>query len=451
MNIILLSGGSGKRLWPLSNNIRSKQFIKILKNDDGDYESMVQKIYRKLLSFNKKSKIVVATSKNQVSVLHNQFGKDIGISVEPERRDTFPAILLAAVYMKEKMNVREDEVITVCPVDPCVDDIYFSTLKEMNNLVKETGDLVLMGIEPTKPSEKFGYIIPQNKNRFSKVKLFKEKPNLKMAEEYIKSGALWNGGVFAFRLEFILRKAHEFVEFDSYQDLYKKYNQLDRVSFDFAIVEKEKNAWVIRCGGTWHDLGTWDELTDVIEENVIGNAILNDTCDNVHIINELDIPMICVGLKDIVAIASLDGILISDRKQSAQIKPYVDRLDQIARYQEKSYGVFRIIDIGEQSMTIKVDMDAGKHMNYHSHDYRDEVYTVIEGEGRIILDNIVQMVSPGKIAIIPAGVKHTVIADTDLKLIEVQLGKKISINDKRIFEWDIDKMIINRKQSKDAL
>ena len=125
MNIVLLSGGSGKRLWPLSNDIRSKQFIKIFKKEDDTYESMVQRIYRQIKSIDQDAKITIATSKAQVSSIHNQLGDEVGISVEPCRRDTFPAIALAAEYLKDVMHVGLDEVIVVCPVDPYVNDDYF--------------------------------------------------------------------------------------------------------------------------------------------------------------------------------------------------------------------------------------------------------------------------------------------------------------------------------------
>ncbi len=436
MNIILLSGGSGKRLWPLSNDIRSKQFIKILKNENGDYESMVQRIYRKLLSIDSGIKLTIATSKSQVSALHNQLGEGVGISVEPERRDTFPAIALAASYLKDRMQVGEDEPVVVCPVDPYVEDNYFSILKEMSDMVGDEDGLVLMGIEPTEPSEKFGYIIPTDKSHVSEVRTFKEKPDTETAKSYINEGALWNGGVFAFRLGYLLERAHELLDFENYEDLYQTYDKLEKISFDYAVVEKEEHVRVVRYAGRWQDLGTWDVLTEVIEDNVIGNAIVSDSCENVHVINELDTPMICMGLKDVVAFASPDGILVSDKEQSSKIKPFVDSLNQIAMYQEKSYGVFRIIDIGEESLTIKVDMDAGEHMHYHSHEFRDEVYTVIEGTGRIIVGGIMQTVRPGNVVTVPAGSKHTVIADTDLKLIEVQIGKSISIKDKTIYNWE---------------
>ena len=177
MNIILLSGGSGKRLWPLSNDIRSKQFVKIFKNEDGTYESMVQRMYRQIKKVDKNATITIATSKTQVSVIHNQLGNKVGISVEPCRRDTFPAIALAAAYLKDVKGIDLDEPVIVCPVDPYVNEDYFVALTKLSFQVKkDESNLVLMGIEPTYPSEKYGYIIPIDDLNISNVRFFREKP-----------------------------------------------------------------------------------------------------------------------------------------------------------------------------------------------------------------------------------------------------------------------------------
>ena len=214
MNIILLSGGSGKRLWPLSNDVRSKQFIKFFKAEDGGYESMVQRVYRQIKKVDTDATVTIATSKTQVSAIHNQLGENVGISVEPCRRDTFPAIALAAAYLKDVRGISEEEAVVVCPVDPYVENDYFEALKALGDrAVVSDANLVLMGIEPTYPSEKYGYIIPSGKEQVSKVSMFKEKPTQEAAKEYIEKGALWNGGVFAFKLGYVLKRAHELIDF----------------------------------------------------------------------------------------------------------------------------------------------------------------------------------------------------------------------------------------------
>lgn len=434
MNIVLLSGGSGKRLWPLSNDTRSKQFIKIFKTDTGDYESMVQRVYRQIRSVDKEANITIATSKSQVSAIHNQLGTDVGISVEPCRRDTFPAIALAAAYLHDVQKISLEESVVVCPVDPYVEQDYFEAIQKLGERAADSeANLVLMGIEPTYPSAKYGYIIPEDTGDISRVSMFKEKPDVETAKTYIVKGALWNGGVFAFRLGYVLGRAHELIDFRVYHDLYEKYDRLTKISFDYAVAEHEPQIEVMRFGGMWKDMGTWNTLTEAMESPSIGKAILNENCDNVHVVNELDVPVLCMGLKDVVVAASPEGILVSDKAQSSYIKPFVDAIDQQIMFAEKSWGNFRVIDIEEGSMTIKVTLNAGHKMNYHSHERRDEIWNVIEGEGRTIIDGVERKVTAGDVITMKAGTPHTIIADTALQVIEVQIGQEISVADKKKF------------------
>lgn len=434
MNLVLLSGGSGKRLWPLSNDIRSKQFIKLFKTADGDYESMVQRVYRQIKDVDRDATVTIATSKSQVSAIHNQLGDQVHVCMEPCRRDTFPAIALAAAFLHDVKGLNREESVVVCPVDPFVERDYFVALQQLGTLAaKNTANLVLMGIEPTYPSEKYGYIIPEDSQHVSKVKTFKEKPDTATAQQYIRSGALWNGGVFAFKLGYLLDKAHELITFTDYDDLFSKYESLNKISFDYAVVEQEPDIAVMRFAGQWKDLGTWNTLTEAMEDPNVGNVIQDETCENVHVVNELDVPVLCMGLKDVVVSASPEGVLVSDKAQSSYIKPYVDQITQQVMFAEKSWGSFRVLDVEDRSMTIKVTLKAGHSMNYHSHDRRDEVWTVISGHGRTIVDGMEQPVKPGDVVTMQAGCRHTIIADTELKVIEVQLGEEISVHDKHKF------------------
>ncbi|WP_320122788.1 sugar phosphate nucleotidyltransferase [uncultured Sphaerochaeta sp.] len=434
MHIVLLSGGSGKRLWPLSNEVRSKQFIKFFKKEDGSYESMVQRVHRQIREVDPNATITIATSKTQVSAIHNQLGKDIGISVEPCRRDTFPAIALAAAYMHDVQNVGEKEAVVVCPVDPFVDDAYFSMLEQVGKQAeKGEANLVLLGIEPTYPSEKYGYIIPSDGNSVSKVSTFKEKPDAATAETYISSGALWNAGVFAFRLGYLLETAHNLIDFTDYHDLFAKYETLNKISFDYAVVEKESEIQVMRYEGMWKDLGTWNTLSESMSEPIVGIGEMDDSCTDVQIINELDIPILAMGLHDVIICASAEGVLVSDKERSSQIKQYVESFKQPIMFAEKSWGSFRILDVGKESLTIKAILQAGGQMHYHSHRQRDEVWTVIGGRGIVVLDGERRAVNASDVISIKRGVKHTIIAETELTLIEVQHGKAITVEDKETF------------------
>ena len=431
MNIILLSGGSGKRLWPLSNDIRSKQFIKIFKTENGDYESMVQRVYRQIRAMDETATVTIATSKTQVSAIHNQLSENVNVCVEPTRRDTFPAIALATAYLHDVLGVSRDDSVVVCPVDPYVNEDYFAAVKRLSDMAKEgSSNLILMGIEPTYPSEKYGYIIPGDKEEVSPVVAFKEKPDLQKAKEYLSQGALWNGGVFAYRLSYVLKKTEELIGFSDYQKLFDGYKDLNKISFDYAVVEKEPDIQVLRFGGQWKDMGTWNTLTEAMEEPSIGEVMLNESCENVHVVNELDVPVLCMGLKNMVVSASAEGILVSDKEQSSYIKPFVDKISQQIMFAEKSWGSFRVLDVEEESMTIKVILNPGHKMNYHSHEHRNEIWNVIAGNGKAILDGREQTVKPGDVLYMPAGCSHTIIADTELKVIESQLGRDITVQDK---------------------
>ena len=430
MNIVLLSGGSGKRLWPLSNDVRSKQFIKLFKKDD-EYESMVQRVYRQITTVDFNANITIATSKSQASAIKNQLGEKISICVEPCRRDTFPAIVLAVAYLHDELKVEENEAVVICPVDPYVDNTYYEAVKELQRLA-EYGDanLTLMGIEPTYPSEKYGYIIPENGTKISKVKEFKEKPDTEKAKEYLEQKALWNAGIFAFKIGYLLEKAHSMIEFKDYKDLYNKYEKLSKISFDYAVVEEEKSIQVLRYIGDWKDVGTWNMMSEVMADKTKGKAILDEACENTNVVNELNIPILCMGCEDMIIAASGDGILVSNKERSGYMKPYVEKIEVDAMYAEKSWGTYTVIDAQSESLTVKISMKSGEKMSYHMHNYREEVWTVVSGKGKVVIDEEKKIVYAGDVIKIPKGCKHSIEAIENLDLIEVQLGNEITVDDK---------------------
>lgn len=460
MNYILLSGGSGKRLWPLSNEIRSKQFIKILKKDDGNYESMVQRVYRQIKHVDNDANITIATSNAQVPTLKNQLGDNINISIEPCRRDTFPAIVLACMYLKDVKKVDINDTVLISPVDPYVDDDYFKTLKEFDEKMKlSSNNIGLIGIKPTYPSEKYGYIVLRDNvganacgARLCRgehcepvsmvVDKFIEKPSEADAKKLVENGALWNGGVFCFKLKYIVNKAHELINFTDYKDLYDKYDSLTKISFDYAIVEKEKNIDVIKYDGEWKDIGTWNTLTEVMIDKTIGNVIIDNKSNNSNVINELNIPIIAMGLNDIVVASSPDGIFVSDKNESSYNKSLVEKLDNRPMYEERAWGDFKIIDMFSQennsnndsckSLVKHLFIKSGSSISYQKHNHRSEVWTIIAGKGNLILNDVTKKVTVGDVIYIKKGDWHSLKAESDLHFIEVQLGDEIS-------EFDIER------------
>ena len=432
MNYILLSGGSGKRLWPLSNEVRSKQFIKILKSSDGSIESMVQRVYRQINTIDKNANITIATSVNQVPQLKNQLGNNIDISIEPARRDTFPAIALASLYLIDKKNISLDDTVVISPVDPYVSDEYFSKMLELDNKVKkEDINIGLIGIKPTYPSEKYGYILEKND-----TVEFKEKPDLEKAKQFLKEGALWNAGVFCFKLSYIKEKTKELTGFDTYNDLYNNYETLEKISFDYAVVEKEKNIKLVEYNGEWKDIGTWNTLCEVMSDNSIGSALVDNKSSNINIVNELDIPIIAMGLKDLVIAASADGIFVSDKGESSYNKPLVEKLDNRPMYEERAWGDFKILDMYKNSLVKHLFIKKGEHISYQKHNHRNEIWTIVDGIGEFVLNDEIRQVKSGDVLIIKQGEKHALKALEDLHFIEVLIGTELSEDDIERYDHD---------------
>ncbi len=446
MKIVLLSGGSGRRLWPLSNDIRSKQFLKVLKNEENEYESMLQRICRQIQCAGKKqgiqTDITIATGRTQVDSIKSQLGDTVDIVVEPERRDTFPAILLSAAYLYYKKAVPLSETVIVLPVDPYTDLGYFESLEEMDLQVqKGISDIVLMGIKPTYPSAKYGYILlsEHNENGLT-VEGFIEKPSEQKSASLIQEGALWNAGVFAFSLKYIMDVAKQYIQVSSFEELQNSYGLLPKISFDYEVTEKSKSISVVQYDGVWKDLGTWNTLTEEIGEEFIGPVMEGEGCQNTHVVNELDIPIVALGLKNIVVAASPDGILISDKEKSSFIKPYVDDIEKRPMYEERRWGEYKVLDYtryddGKHALTKRIMIKAGSSISYQSHKIRDEIWTIIDGTGDFVLDGHIRNVHKGDVMYILKGQKHAIYATTKLQFIEVQIGEELSEDDKTEYEW----------------
>ena len=441
MNIILLSGGSGKRLWPLSNEIRSKQFLKIFKKSDGSHESMAQRNYGMICEMDPNASITIATSENQVSSIKAQLGDNADVSIEPCRRDTFPAIALTSAYLRDVKGVSEDEIVIVCPVDAYVEKDFFQMLTRLESQASKTeANLCLIGVEPTYPSEKYGYILPASSDDPSFVESFTEKPDALTAEKYISQGALWNAGVFAYKLKYVLDIASDVLGMSSYDQLLENYSNLPKISFDYAVVEKEEKIQVMRFSGKWKDLGTWDALTEVMTDEVSGNAVAA-MCENTHIINELQVPLLALGVRNIAIAATADGILVINKDSSDNLKEYVG--EQRPMCEEREWGEYRVLeykvkDDGENTLTKRLIIKPGCHISYQRHRHRTEMWTIVEGTGFLIIDGVITEVGRGDTACIEPGTKHAIKAISELHIIEIQFGDELTEEDVERLDWNWD-------------
>lgn len=443
MQIILLSGGSGKRLWPLSNDSRSKQFIKCLTAPDGSKESMVQRVFRQLEESGICGNVTVATSASQRDAVLSQLGDKVSIVTEPQRRDTFSAIALSCAYLEKVKACPSDEVVVVMPCDPYTETGYFKTISKMAGSVRENvAELLLMGISPTYPSSKYGYIVPfpgAGAGSY-RVRRFTEKPSVPMAESLISEGAFWNGGVFAFRLGYMSGIIRRYVDSETFGGVRSRYAEFPKISFDYEVAEKASSVAVVPFTGTWKDLGTWNTLTEELPEQPIGNVILDNSA-NTHVINELEIPVMCIGTNNLVIAASCDGILVSDKAQSENIKHYADKLQRRPMYEERRWGEYKVVDSveygdGHKALTKQLTIKAGKSISYQIHHHREEVWTFIDGEGLLLIDGEVRKVGQGDVVHIRKEMKHAIKAVKDLCFIEVQMGTELTEDDIERFEWE---------------
>jgi mannose-1-phosphate guanylyltransferase len=455
MRILLLSGGSGKRLWPLSNDARSKQFLKVLRNEHGKLESMLQRVWRQLGKVNLADKAIVATSSSQVEMLHNQLGPYIPVVVEPEQKDTFPAIALASVYLYSVERCSLDEVVGVLPVDSFVEDHFFETIKELERgLYESSADLALLGVTPTYPSEKYGYIVPDSAmtEDFIKVSKFCEKPSEISAKRLINQQALWNCGVFGFRLKYIiqlLKRKNIPVQYDA---LLKYYSHLQSNSFDYEVVEKAKNIITLPYSGYWKDLGTWNTLTDEMEAQVIGNGVISNDVMKSCIVNELEIPIILIGVENVVVAASPDGLLVTDKKSSHKIKEYVSHFQDGPMYEEYWWGWRRVLEYnkkkdGTETLTEKIHLTAGKNLNYQVNG-NQEVWTITEGDGILVLnDDEFSEIGTGTTLAIPDGKKYSWMAGSDMEFIVIRNGKHLMEHQRKNgrLDWNLKKPVYSKQ------
>lgn len=406
---------------------------------------MVQRVIRQINESGLPGSVTIATSISQKDVIVSQIGDEATVVTEPSRRDTFPAICLVSTYLEKIKKCGRNEVIIVMPCDPYTEKRYYQTIKKMAEVVQDgTADLVLMGVKPSYPSAKYGYVIPQKKNsteRIFRVDRFTEKPDVSTAAKFIAEGAFWNGGVFAFRLGYMIDIVKCYLAYDTFEEVHSRYEELPKISFDYEVVEKAKSVAVVPYDGKWKDLGTWNTLTDELEDNCVGKVVMDEKSENTHVINELGIPVMCIGAKDMVIAASYDGILVSDKSQSENIKQYADRLQYRPMYEERRWGEYKVIDNicfedGHQALTKHLSIKAGKNISYQVHRLRDEVWTFVSGNGILVIDGKVSDVKQGDVIYIRKGTKHAVKAVTNLHLIEVQLGAKLIEEDIERSDWD---------------
>ncbi|MCL6454069.1 MAG: cupin domain-containing protein [Alicyclobacillus sp.] len=444
MKMVLLSGGSGKRLWPLSNDSRSKQFLRVLPGHGGTEESMLQRVWRQLGDVGLQQAAYVCASRAQWELIEAQIG-DVPFIEEPERRDTFPAIALAASFLADE-GARPDEVVVVLPVDHFVEDAYFRRVAALERVLTESGaEMALLGVRPTEPSSKFGYIalghlVKGVEARW--VQRFVEKPDRAEAERLLADGALWNCGVFCFRLGYLQNLLEARGLPASYAELRAQFPTLPKRSFDYEVVEHARSVVASSYDGTWTDLGTWGSLAEEMAAPFVGLGDAVD-CRETHVVNELGIPVVAMGLKQTIVVASPDGILVADKAQSAGLKNVINDYDERPMYEERKWGSYRVLDLqklpdGTEVLTKSIELRPGGLISYQKHLQRSEVWTVIDGHGQLALDGRIAPVAAGDVIRIYPEQWHAIRSEGGMRFIEVQRGPALVEEDiiRRYLTWE---------------
>ncbi|SDS89359.1 mannose-1-phosphate guanylyltransferase [Paenibacillaceae bacterium GAS479] len=469
MRIILLSGGSGKRLWPLSNDIRSKLFLKLLPAPDGGLESMMQRLCRQLREAGLYHRAVIVTHQSQAEITRLHAGPDIPIIEEPHKRGTFTAAALGAAYLVAGGGVSLDEPVCVLPVDLFVQQDFFDLLRLLPVAVLQGAELAMIGTEPSHPSTQYGYIVPKRKhksrmhdgllsngdeasslsemelnweqNNWQTVERFAEKPDPPLANQLIKQGALWNCGIFSFRLSWLQEKLRAKGYPVHLQELLQGYTEWAEKSFDKELAEQAERRMVIRYSGSWQDLGSWSNFLGQLGDAQLGPGSVSAGAKNTHLINELGSPIHIIGISDAIVAASPDGILVANKEQADRIKESLSVVPSLPMQEEKRWGSCRTLDVdrlesGDEVLTRRVVLKSGKCTSYHLHAGKEEVWTVLSGVGRFMLEDQIYNVSPGDVMRFPPGSRHGVKAITELHCVQVEIGR---VHDER----DIERLLTN--------
>lgn len=330
------------------------------------------------------------------------------------------------------------------PCDPYTELGYFKAIAKMTEGISlGLADMMVMGIKPTYPSSKYGYVVPDGEllsDGFLHVKRFTEKPDVATAKKLIEQDAMWNGGVFAFRLGYLSAIVDRYMSFGSFKEYLDHYSDFPKISFDYEVAEKAQSIGMVLYDGKWKDLGTWNTLTDELELTEYGNVMTDGTSQNTHLFNELGIPMLCLGTKDLVVAASPDGIIISEKKKSENVKEYAARLKHRPMYEERRWGTYTVLDSielpdGFCALTKRLTLNPGCSISYQRHKCRNEVWTFIDGEGEIVLDGNRRKIQRGETVSIPKGMMHALRAISELSFIEVQNGSNLIEEDIERFDY----------------
>lgn len=455
MKVIVLAGGRGTRLWPLSRERFPKQFLKLI-----DGKSLLECTYRRAIALADAQDVVTVTSADFV-FLTKEIAESVdpklteSIIAEPVGKNTAPAVGLAVKYIFEKLQGSPDEPLLVLTSDHIIEPLEkFVDYMKLGLLAAEQGYLVTFGIKPTRPETGFGYIqMGETMNGFHKAKRFVEKPDLETARKYLNDGSYyWNSGMFGFTTATFLEELsayqpqiYELLN-GNFEDVVLNFGKMPSISMDYAIMEKSNKVVVIPMDLSWSDVGSWDSYYDVMEKDQEGNVLVGDVVA-LNVKNSLafsDSRLVTLaGLEDTLVVETQDAVLIAKKGDSQEVRKLVEELKdrgrkEITEHPEmvRPWGRYKILDSGDRYKIKRVLLKPGKFLMPQMHHYRSEHWVVIRGTAQVKIGNEAFLLHEGESTFVPKKTVHVLgnPTDSEVEIIEVENGDYLEEDDIVVYD-----------------
>lgn len=451
MKIIILAGGGGTRLFPLSRACYPKQFLKI-----AGEKSLLQQTVERFLIIAKQEDVVIVTNKDYIFHVQEDLqeigAEKINVITEPTGKNTAPAIALAISYCKDCLNCCEDEILFVSPADHLIKpaEKFVELVQQSEQVCKDKNDIITIGVKPTKPETGYGYIQAAGKvvDTVFCVKSFKEKPDKVTAEKYLAEGNYyWNAGMFMFSIGRMETELEQYVpeiariSQQGYENCINNFTEMPDISIDYAVAEKSTHMAVMPMKEIyWNDIGSFDSIAEVLadkNENGIYGDVITADCQNTTILGS-DRLISGIGLKDLIVVDTPDSLLITEKGKSQEVKKVVEKLKKEHRKEAienrtmyRPWGSYTILAEGEGYKVKRITIKPGAKLSLQMHYHRSEHWTVISGTGKLTLDDKVVIFKENESTYIPIAVKHRLEnpGQIPLSIIEVQNGRYLGEDD----------------------